>query len=238
MVYAKMVHMALALRLELVERGELGSHKREYGLLLIAKIEEATIVGTQQVDYGELEGIKVLHLVNLNPRIPLIFIAIAKGIVGKLQQVLEVEQAILPLVSDISVRETRLGKQLRGLIPHALRKHWLANEVEVEIGMIVKVNHERGIERLAYGLCQLLHGSDILRRDTFGMSAQLTRHAMHDAVHEMREEHDLRMRPFLIEITPYDILILVKVLGENAVNGVVIYDGALCRHDIVGEKES
>ena len=238
MIDAKMVNPALTLFLEGVERGELSAHEREYGLLLIAKIDTAAFFGAQLGYYGKLQRVEVLHLVHLNPCIAFIVIAIAKGVISKLQQVLKVEQVVLSLISHISVRITCLRKQLCGLVTHKLREDRLAHEVKIEVGMIVKVYHERGVERLAHGFSQCFHGSHILFRYTFRVRAQLAWHAIDDIVHEMREEHYQRMRPSLAEVRPYRILIFVKVLREDAVHGIIVYDGGLCRHYVVGEKKA
>ncbi len=185
MVDAKVMHVTLALLLEGVERGKFRAHEREYGLLLVTKTDKATVFGTQMVDYGKLKRIEVLHFVDLYPRIPLAVSVFAQSVIGKLQQVLKIEQTVLAFISNISVGVTSLGQKLRGLVTHALWENRLAHKVKVEVGMIVKVYHERSVERLAHRLSQLFHGHDILRRDTLGMDSQATWHTVNDVAHEM-----------------------------------------------------
>ena len=80
MVLSEIMYVAFATVLEQSQRGEFGTHKREDSLLLVAKIDDAALIGQgmgivlgrllykgsrrEFIDNGELQRVEVLHLVD------------------------------------------------------------------------------------------------------------------------------------------------------------------------------
>ena len=81
------------------------SEKGEDGLLFIAKIHDGEILGlvNKLIDDGRLQGIEVLHLVNLNPRIALVFTlgVVPQTLVCKDKNIREADDIALFLVLPI-----------------------------------------------------------------------------------------------------------------------------------------
>ena len=118
-VLPEIMDVALATLLEQSQRGELGTHKREDCLLLIAKIDDAALTGLRPrfrprachskgshgklVDDSKLQRIEILHLVDLYPRIALIVCIVVERKISEKQEILEVEEQVLSLIGLIGM---------------------------------------------------------------------------------------------------------------------------------------
>ena len=104
--------MALAPYLQLGERVELGSHKGEDGLLLVAQIHHREVVlGRELVYDGQLHTIKILHLIHLYPVITLACGVLLIYLIRAQEQVLKVEHIVFALVTFILSGIKYLPKQ-------------------------------------------------------------------------------------------------------------------------------
>ena len=130
MVDTKVVDMAAAPRSQPLDAVELGSHKGEDGLLLIAEIHHRCSGGRKQVDETQLQGIQVLHLVHLHPPIAGILVGgvVLQDVEGEDEQVLKIEQVMVGLVFLIAVGQAEFLQRLSHP-PHILAAVALAVEL-------------------------------------------------------------------------------------------------------------
>ncbi len=237
-----MVYISLAFFLEDVERVQFGTHEGEYGLLFVPQPHAHSFSslrdGRELLYYLQLQPVEVLHLIHLNPRIAFERRIILERRIGELQEIFEVEQIILLFISSIGMCIPHLHEALLSLVLENNGKDGLIDEIEVIIRMIIDICHQRCIEQLVRSLGDSFQRSDVLGSDTLGMDSQHLRYPVDDVVHQVREEHDLCMRPFASEVTSDEIFVLIKVTRQNTVCCVVIDDGALRRNDTIGEEET
>ena len=98
---------------QLVEHLHLCTHKREYGLLFIAKIEHGGFLFSfELVDNSHLQGIEVLHLINLYPAVSAMIVIGKQLLIGVDQQILKVEHTMLLLIFGIPFGQLHLVQQL------------------------------------------------------------------------------------------------------------------------------
>lgn len=123
-------------------------------------------------------------------------------------------------------------------MPEDSGKDRLSDQVKIEVGMVIDIDHQAGIERLVRSFGDGFQGRDILGRHTFRMNPQLFGYVMDEVVHQMSEEHDLCMRPLPSEVTLHELLVFVEIACQDTVRRIIVDDGAFCRHDAIGEEKT
>ena len=75
-------------------------------LSLIAEVEEGGIGGGQEVDDGELEGIEVLHFIDLQPSVGHVGHRLSGEVgIGEDEDVVEVDELVVALIVEVALRK-------------------------------------------------------------------------------------------------------------------------------------
>ncbi len=238
-VLPQMMDVALAAQLHLRETLHLGSHKGEYGLLLIAQIHHRGMVcRRKQVDNGQLHGVKVLHFVHLYPPIPpqphLLVGHI--GIIGQQKQVLKVYHVVGLLVLGITPGVTHLVQQC----PHLARHIVWSSVGIVQIVLRMRIDGEQRI----HAVFPFLHLADVAQRLTvglrqrFGVQIEPPRMPVLHLLHEMREENNLLVVLVRTIIAQHALLIVILILSQDAHALLVVDDGRVGRNYLLLKQEA
>ena len=242
-VHVEVVHTSAATLLQLFERAQFCPHEREDGLLLVAEQHHGVgRVGCQQLHKGYLQRVKVLHLVNLDPRIALegrgLRACAGKHVVDHEQEVFKVEQMVLRLILLILPRQRQLSQRPahNGLLAKVGRA--ASGQGSVGIGVGIDVEHGGGRELHLLHLAQQPQRSHIVGLQTVGVQAQPARMAMGDLVHERPHLHDLHVAAALFIVGSHNHLVVACEACENAHGIVVVDDGRVGCNEVVFKKKA
>ena len=205
------------------------AHKRENGLLVVAQIHhrESLIGGREAVDDGNLQGVEVLNFVHLNPvvlsQLPF------RQLINPEQQVLEIEQVVLPFVVGISLCRPHHLHQLAGVVAQA---EFFQGCQFFDVGIYLgdTLPGVRPSQDIAHGLHGLwLHG--------IGMNDELAAVIATILVHEMREVDGLAATVALAGVGKHFQLVAVHDVCQDADAVLLVNDRRLHGHDALLEKQ-
>ena len=241
MIHRQMMQLACRLRLDGRKRVELGPHKREYRLLLIAeKHHRAERARRKHFDYGHLQRVDVLHLVHLYPRIALIQLMLpvgSKRVVCHHQQVLEVKQSVGTFVPTILLCKRHLLQKLEYSLAVAIVARVRLGKVAILLHIIVNIGHGSSVKRLAHHGTDTTHRRNVRRIDAVRMHTQFLGMPVTNLVHHTLQMKYLTIRATTIVVGKHHILVLTKIARKYRYGIILVNNARLGSHKSLGKQK-
>ena len=203
------------------ERRRLRSHERKDALLRVTQVDHAPllplVIGSQGINERQLQRIKVLNFIHLNPPIAWQLVAMR---IGKQENILEIHQSVVALIALILVGKLHLLQQSI----NQLLLTEVAASIAIGVGMLVDVNHHGCRERLILRLTDSFQRMNVVRRKAIGMQTEVARMFILYLKHQMRQLHGPHILAFPPIVYPNLRLIIPRKIAQYAQNIVVIND--------------
>ena len=203
------------------ERRRLRSHERKDALLRVTQVDHAPllplVIGCQGINERQLQRIKILNFIHLNPPIAWQLVAMR---IGKQENILEIHQSVVALIALILVGKLHLLQQSI----NQLLFTEVAASIAIGVGMLVDVNHHGCRERLILHLTDSFQRMNVVRRKAIGMQTEVARMLILYLKHQMRQLHGPHILAFSPIVCPNLRLIIPRKIAQYAQNVVVIND--------------
>ena len=236
-----MMQLACRLRLNGRKRIELGSHKREYSLLLIAKKHDrAERASSKHLDYGHLQGIDVLHLVHLYPRITLVQFSFRIGnkrIVRHHKQILEVKQSVGSLILAVLLGKRHLLQKLEYGLTVAIIARIRLSKVAILLHIIIYISHGCRIKRLTHNCTDTTHSCYVSKIDTLRMHTQFLWMSVANLMHHTLKMEYLAIRATTVVVGLHQIFVLTKIARKYRYGIILVNNARLGSHKSLGKQK-
>ena len=219
MVLLKGVYVVAAPLPKHLQRVELCAHEGENGLLLVAQIDDGKggILVGEQVDDGYLQGVEVLHLIDLYPMEAFVFGGwLLQGVVGLHEQVFEVYEVVVVFVSCIVAGQFHLSEHGADDVLVAIVGGVGGDERAVGVGMVEDVGHELRCEFLFCDAADGLDGSYVVFVEAFRMGAQRLGVVVAYLMDEGLEMEDVGVFASPSRVGDDVVFVVAYVTGEDA----------------------
>ena len=155
----------------------------------------------QQVYYLHLQGIQVLHLIHLTPRIPFVRIIprtpigqrlVSQCVICKEQQVFEIHQPVVLLIAVVIVCHLHLPEHRHHRLLPFGKKSLTLHYVAIAPCITIHLSHRRGSEEFALHLADMLHGGYVVLGEAIRMQSQFLGVVMLYLMHHRRQMNGIK----------------------------------------------
>ena len=198
-----------------------------------------------EVDDGQLQGVQVLHLIDLYPAVFLIGILgfltplanSREAVVRHDEQVLKINQVVFALILFVLLGDGHLVEQLpdSDLRAEVVALH--ACGCLVEIYVVVDVEHRLFVVGHPLHLAYLLHRSNVVAVAALRVKSQLARLVRTQLLHQVGKVDDIEIFAAALGILHHLHFVLVEIASHDADGIIVVDDGGLGGNHVVFKQE-
>ena len=230
-VLQQVVNIAFAACFQQAQHFYFCTHKRENGLLFVAEIHHhRVVVSHQQVDYGELHGVQILHLVYLNPLVFAVCGTCSVYIIGVEQQVLEVQHCVFLLVFGKEFGVVHFGYECPNAFCHLSVDVRRVGFVGILHCVVVYFQYRLLVVGLALRVANVLDGFAVVVGKALWVKEILPFVAMLHLEHKVRKKNYLLVFLLPFVVVHYSVFALLPVFGNDADGFFVVDDGRVGRY--------